>query len=435
MVQILPYVPGFGEQLAQSLGQATSQIGQGLVKGIEGLQAKRHEAVLSDPNSTPVQKVNAFMNLPESLKKSSAPLWAAILGPQAEADTSLKQFNELFGGNSPQPNAQNVPQNQPIQGQNAPNLEPKPAISPQESPNVANEPRSGVLDPKDMTKWPDEQLSKVSAFSGSKGAVGVVGKSAQNEIDRREKDRKKFVDERNFHEKGASKAEEKAAGLRDSLPKKEMALTMARDAIATGEVGGFSINNLAERLNIPELKTAKGAQLITASKEALLGNLAKISAKAQNQWMEQRLNSMFPSIGQTQEANETILTMLDAETKMDKAYLEAFNEISDNDIKEHGYVKNDIDKRASELANSKNDAILNETSYKLRQAYEKEKGALGVEKEIGKKVPKGTPLTLEAARIMLKKNKNDFDVTERNAEKLGYRIPSPQEIRQWHQSQ
>lgn len=420
MVQVLPYVPSFGEKLADSLGQGAATVAEGYQQRVQNQKAQKAIGLLQDPNVTPMQKVTAFMSLPENLKKSSAPIWAAILGPQAQAQADMSSLEKL--GISPQGQPQGAPNAQ---------MDASSQQAPQQAPGMnqaqPQQPRSNVPGPE----WNLPDLYRTAAMSGQKGPAGVIGNAAKNEIDRRQQEQKRFNEEREFHAKGTQKTFENIQKLRTALPKKESALALAKDAIASGEVGPFSLNNLAQRMGIPEFNTAKGAQLVFAGKENLIGNLSQVAAKAQNQWIEQRFSTMFPQIGQTKEANESVATMLESELKMDQAYLQAFDEIEKQDMEKFGYVKSDIDRRAREQAHNREKEIINESSYKLREIYEREKGVSELSKNVNQKVVKGTPLTLQNAKVFALKFKGDFDKAIEHAKKMGYRIPTNEEVEQW----
>lgn len=254
---------------------------------------------------------------------------------------------------------------------------------------------------------------------------------ASTELKRREIDRKTFESDRKYHAEGAKDAEKRAVGLREALPKKQSALNLAREAIQSGEVGPFSLANLAERTGIKEFQTAKGAQLTTAAKENLLSNMSRVSAKAQNMWFEQRLNSMFPEIGKKMAANEATSIMLQGEIDMDNNWLEAYNQLARNDMEKYGYVRRDADQRASELSNDKNLEIMKKTSYELRKNYEQEKGVRWMAENAKKKVVQGTPLTPEMFVVILEESGGDKNKAIENAKKYGYTIPTQEQIRQW----
>jgi len=174
MVQVLPYVPSFGEKLAATLGQATGTIGEGLAKRRENQQVQNTVGILQDPSKSPIEKITAFMQLPEHVKKSSAPIWAAVLGPQAQADAELDQLRRFREGNLGAAPAQGGAQQQvqPMQAQ--------PAQMGQEPAQVqAAQQGQAPLNTQDLTTWPDEAINEMAALSG------FVGRLAKGEQERR----------------------------------------------------------------------------------------------------------------------------------------------------------------------------------------------------------------------------------------------------------
>lgn len=253
---------------------------------------------------------------------------------------------------------------------------------------------------------------------------------AQAKIDQLQKgkefDYRSFQKERDYHTQFSKPIEEKVEKLRESLPKKENALNLARDAIETGDVGFFSKDNLAGATGIDAFRTAKGAQLITAGKENLLSNMSRTSARAQNLWFEQRLNSMFGKIGQSREANLTVQEMLEGELALDKLYEDTFDELSEEDDSKYGYVKKDIDKRVHNAIKDKSKEIFNRQSYRIRELEEQEMGLEKLRAKIGKNVIKGTPLTFAMAKLYKDKfGENALQVAKKN----GYYIPTIEEFR------
>jgi hypothetical protein len=233
-------------------------------------------------------------------------------------------------------------------------------------------------------------------------------------------------EERAYHTQFSKPIEENVAKLRDAIPKKEAALNLARNAIETGDLSFFSPDKLADFTGLDLFRTAKGAQLITAGKENLLGNMSRASARAQNMWFEQRLNSMFPKIGQSEEANLTTAEMIEGELALDKLYQEEFDRMSAKDEQDLGYVRKDIDRRVRDEIKPREKQIFNRTMYRLRELEEQEMGTSKLQSQIGKNVAKGTPLTLAMAKLY----KDKFgDKALAVAKKNGYYIPTLDEFK------
>lgn len=243
-------------------------------------------------------------------------------------------------------------------------------------------------------------------------------------------ERDEFREERKYHTDFSKEAEKEIETMRSSIPRKENALNQARNSVETGDVSFFSPDKLADSTGIDLFRTSKGAQLVTAGKENLLSNMSRVSARGQNVWFEQRLNSMFAKIGQSREANLTVQEMLEGETALDKAYLNEFDRLSEEDMKNFGFVKKDIGKRARNNTKSIDKHIMDRTSYRMKEVEEQERGLSTLKREVGKNVIKGTPLTLAMAKLYAEKfGDNALAVAKKN----GYTIPTIEDFQTYQQ--
>lgn len=271
-----------------------------------------------------------------------------------------------------------------------------------------------------VPREPARELTEKDVFSLGlvDPQIAKIAQSAQQESV------KKFERERDYHTKFVQEIEKKVSAERETLPRKEMALDFALDAVKSGEVGSFTKNNLADAIGGKigdALRTTKGAQLVTAGKENLLNNLNRVSARAQNLWMEQRLASMFPKIGQTQEANETVAEMLNAELSMDRSFVKTYDRLSEEDEKKYGYVRKDISKRVAEESENVQKEIFDRSSHRIREIQERELGLKKLKGMVGKKVARGTPMTLGMLKLYSKKF---GDKALKVAKQNGYKIPT-----------
>lgn len=285
------------------------------------------------------------------------------------------------------------------------------------------------FNPKDI---PDEFIARLSVINpqGASQLQKIKDVALRENRENESNKNKKFESERAYHTQFSKPIEEKATALRGLLPKQEMAIDYARNAIESGEVGAFTMNHLADIFNADSLRNAKGAQLILASKEQLIPNLGRISAKAQNIFMEKRIASMIPQIGLKDEANLTMQEMIEGEAAIDRAYLSELDRLTEQDMKEYGFTRKDIDKRARSNANVKEKEIVKRTSYRMKEIEENSKGLSKVKKEVGKNVSKGTPLTLAMAKLYQEKfGDNALKVAEKN----GYYIPTKEEFMMFEQ--
>lgn len=267
---------------------------------------------------------------------------------------------------------------------------------------------------------PEEDFTKAIVLDNIQHGLG------QTYLQNIQNQKKDFREERKYHTDLTKESQKEVEQLRSSLPKKQMALSLARQAIQSGDLSFFSKDKLADITGIDAFRTAQGAELITASKENLLSNMSRVSSKAQNIWFEQRLNSMFPKIGNSKEANFTIQEMLEGEEAMDKAYIEAYDRLAQEDNERYGFERKDIAKRAREATKSINKEILDRTSYRIKELEEQQKGLSFLKKQAGKNVVPGTPLTLAMAKVYKDKfGKDALAVAKKN----GYKIPTLEEFK------
>lgn len=294
--------------------------------------------------------------------------------------------------------------------------------------------------PQEMQEEPLQQTQETSSYNPSylsdesilqaNAMDPTLGRALQMQKDtalrQEDKKEKKFQTERQYHSSYSKEHEKQADVLRESIPKKKMALDFARNALETGDLGYFSLDKLADVTGIDLFRTAKGAQLATASKENLLNNMGRVSARAQNIWFEQRLNSMFPKIGQSKEANLTVQEMLEGEVALDNAYLTEYDRVKKEDEDNYGFVKKDASERARSNIKPFEKQILARTSYRMKEVEEQEKGLSRLKQEVGKNVAKGTPLTLAMAKLYKEKfGDKALDVAEKN----GYKIPTIEDFK------
>jgi hypothetical protein len=283
MIDIIQEEPSFLGKLGKGLSQAGQALGpfaEMAVKSKMEQQAKRAEIAQT------LQKVDAFKKSPEYQNLTPMQKFAIeseisglIKGGTSKslinAEREEKDFNRLQDLTQPA-------------GQSGGSSE---VGMPED--DLKEGPKPGKVAKSKLESMTDAQLR---AGLASK-SLGPVFKS---ELDRREGDIKRkqqsFEGEREYHTKFSKAVEDNVAKLRESVPKKENALSYARNAIEAGNPDFFSKDKLADATGLDIFRTSKGAQLITAGKENLLSNMSRTSARAQNMWFEQRLNSMFAKI-------------------------------------------------------------------------------------------------------------------------------------------
>lgn len=258
-----------------------------------------------------------------------------------------------------------------------------------------------------------------------------VSKLAQASLDDRKRQDDLMYKERDYHTQRNKDYLKEMRAEKDKLDNQNLALQMSEDAIARGDVGPTSWNNIGQRFGIPELMSSSGKQITNAGKQFLIGGLRDVSAKAQNMWMEQVMSSAFPRIGESKHAQATAQMGLRAENDLRKTKLDIFEEEKAKDLQKYGYERADLETRVNERYDRDSKKILDELSYKTRRIWEDEQGYKNLEKTIlKKKVPQGTMITVPALKIFLDKFKDKEEALQ-HAKKLGYQIPTRAQAELW----
>jgi hypothetical protein len=205
----------------------------------------------------------------------------------------------------------------------------------------------------------DEILNQVAAFAGQPGQQGIVGNMAKAEIERREKEKKQSFEREKFEYKKSSEKEKTVRGeaeaitkplllelqnARKNIPLQEQAIEDIQNAIP--EVGG--LDYIADVTGFEPLRSASGAKLKTALKDFFLSDLTRAGSRP-NQWIEQQLADALPKIGRSQEANLVVAAGMKFKVDLAKKRIDLIDELAQQDQEKHGYVKPDIDSRASKL--------------------------------------------------------------------------------------
>jgi hypothetical protein len=405
--------PASKKSFAQKLSEG---VGRGLEQGGEMLQQYQQKQQQAQQNEAIKERFGIDLSGISSPEERKAIISAKLAesGKSNLMGQKQQMFKDVFGGGQQRQDQQQM--QQPDQQQ----------IEPQNPQEMG---RKGF----DPTKVSDEQITQLAMIDPNAARAIQHAKDVALRENRENKtaENKKFETERAYHTQFSKKAEEEVEATRSNLSKKEMSLNLSRDAVESGEVGAFSLANLAQRLNLPEWQTMKGAQLETAIKENLLSNMTRVSAKGQNLWFDKKLNSMMAQIGKSEEANLAAQEILEGEVAMDRAYVENFDRLAEEDMKQHQFVKKDVSRRAHDAAKSSEKQIFKRTNYRLKELEEQEKGLKSVQAQVGKNVDPGTPLTMAMAKLY----KNKFgDEAIKVAKKNGYYIPTIEEYQTFRAS-
>ena len=240
--------------------------------------------------------------------------------------------------------------------------------------------------------------------------------------------RRKFESERDYHAKRADKIIENAEKVLEKAPIRKGLINQQRRDIASGETSGI-LPYLVEKTGLESYRTPEASRFKTASKQRFIENLSSLGGGARpNQFIEQQLVGAQASLGRSEEANQTILDMEefidDMEAQRAKYELEFAKEDRENE--KIGFPKNDIGERAQEKMADYAEKRQDKMAYDIRQRHEEKLDDEALTSDIFiNGVPKDTPLTKRAARILMIKNSYDESKAYKEALKLGFKIPLP----------
>ena len=439
-------MPKIGNPIAEGIGGALNSLAQGYAQNIK---RQRAEEIFANPNASDIQKISALENF---LPKQGAKLYQALIeqkqlknedimmgkyfgdnkgapinsvSPVQDLMRGQKQFANLKPGVSPF-NINAVPQEQPMQKQASENQDVEAALKQKVeqlidlSGKVNSEPAKRKVN--NALKYNLNQLDNISREKSA------MIKAEQKELDRQERMQK---NERDYSTQITEDFRNRNQALRVSLPMKEQALQMARQAIMSRKVGAFSGANLARVTGRNEFETPEGAALNLASKTFLVGNLNEVSARAQNRWVEQVMSRAFPLVGQQEEANLVVLEGVQASYDLEKAELEIATQLEQQDLHTLGYISMDIAYRTEEAMKPIRDEILGRMSYKTKMITEDTQSDEDLMKQANKRVEKGTALTRRNLRVLSVKYNGDRIKALKHAKQMGYTIPTNKQVKEW----
>lgn len=417
-----------GERFSDAFSNVGQQFGQGVGQYLQGQQAQKLKQAQQQETAQFIeqmtgQKVTGRED-PEMLKAIAT----QIVKNQSKEKMKEKEWEQL--GKIFSPNQGNQFQ-QMDQGGEFEDMGQGSSLGSQfsggnQNQGMQQQQNQGGIDFSNMS---DDQIAAMTLVNPSLGRVGQHAKDVNLREKRANKEfeQNKFEADRTYHSQQIKNDEEHARKIRESIPNKELALQSGREAIEQGNFGAFSPDNLAQYYPGPVgdlLRTSKGAQLALATKTNVIGNLSKVSSKAQNVFLEKMMSSAFAQSNKTKEANLTVQEGIEAELAMDQAYLKEYERISNDDMDKYGFVRKGIGAKAEAASKSERKQIMRRTSYRVKELHEKELGLF--QNEVGKNVVKGTPLTMGMAKLY--KNKYGDKAIEK-AEENGYYIPSVEEYK------
>ncbi len=278
----------------------------------------------------------------------------------------------------------------------------------------------------------DELALKLDSMNIPRAFSNSFIENRRRQDERAEQTReKRFESERAYQSKRAMPYLTKLDESRESIGQKDQALQLMDNAISEQDLSFFSKDNLANFLGQygEGLRTAKGAQLINAQKEFLLGNIGRAGARP-NMYIEKQIASMLAKTGRSKEANQTVVESLRSEQDISKKKMELADELVERYEKELGYVPGNIASQVDKMVKPYAQATQDRLAYRLRNIQENETGEKSLKNNINKRVTRGTPLTLQSAKLLMERE-GSKEGAMKKAKALGYQIPTIEQYREY----
>jgi hypothetical protein len=182
MVQVLPYVPGFGEKLADAIGKSAGDFTKSYVEQFQKQKDQQILQGLGDPNRSYLDKFSSLGGLSPELRKDFTNAAATILQPEAQASANIREAGSYGFG----PQGAGAPRGQvPSQATTMPGTSP---VSSQ--PIGTAEQPSKDLTPQERRKLERAEANKLIQFKGDKNPIlakqGNIGEQQLKNLEREE---------------------------------------------------------------------------------------------------------------------------------------------------------------------------------------------------------------------------------------------------------
>lgn len=279
---------------------------------------------------------------------------------------------------------------------------------------------------KETQKYDPYEVAQVLEAHGLHGAANIEKTRAEQE----QKHLYRIQEEEAKEQRArGSKLLEKRDLSRETLLQRRADYDIAEQTILQNPKDIGSLKNFAsEAFKLPQLKTAPAAAFSSAMKDAFVNSIRAIPGARPNQWVEQQVQQAMARIGQSDEANLSALAVGKYKIELEEAENQIIDEIEEElkskGEKFTGEASKELYYRLKPVAEEKQF----ELAYKLKELQEKELGEKELRKRVFKSVPKGTPLTPQMAQILLEEAGNDEEKALKAAKKLGYIIPTDEQL-------
>jgi len=230
--------------------------------------------------------------------------------------------------------------------------------------------------------------------------------------------------------------------IRDGLARKELSLRQIDDAVANRSSLDFLGDQLADITGLDSLRSAKGSQLLSATKEFFLSDLSSIPGVRANQFLERALSSAFTDPHRKQEANEMVAAGMRSNLQLDKVKTALTGQIEDHYRQTLGYIPASISKDVNNALTPYAQQIQDQWANEVQHITEKHDSKIQNFRNIVSN-PKSAPSQIKHAAsqvklkqaipgsilddtmglLLLEKYGDDEGKAMEAAKKLGYSIP------------
>lgn len=319
MVQVIPLSQQ--QQLNMQKQAAQPSFGQLIAQGMQQMQAKKQQ----QSGNEQLKQITGMdiSSLPPEMQKAVVVEALKSQGKNTQLGQKLSFLDQTFGGNQQKNMGQQLAGQNPMEQQGQ-----------QEDQGF------------DPTQLSDAQIAQATAIDPN------IGRSLQHAKDvglreKREEQKLQFsrekIDRKEAHEVVKPLLQELNSS-RKNIPLQEQAIEDIQNAAPN--VG--ALDYIADVTGFEPLRSAKGAQLKTAIKDFFLSDLTRAGSRP-NQWIEQQLSEALPKLGRSTAANLTVAEGMKFKVDLAKQRVQILDDLIAKDKEKYGYVKDDIDSRASQL--------------------------------------------------------------------------------------
>lgn len=275
----------------------------------------------------------------------------------------------------------------------------------------------------DPFRSPEAMGSILSQMNQQQPQQMPMAPPPKRDLAREKFERSVYKENRDFADKRAGPFMKQIDEQREALRLQQEALGNMKSSVLNMTGGMMSQDAIAEMFGSmgEGLLTPEGTLNKTATKEFLIGSLKGIGGRP-NQFLEQQISTALTKIGRSKEANLMIVAAFERALRMKEAKISTADAIAQNYREQGLFTPENISELVDKNAQPLYRKIERESDYTMQHIREMGKNLYS---QTTKSVPKGTMLTMEMARDMQKKYGPN---AEKAAKKLGYTIPTEQEI-------